>query len=110
MAHDKDVISFFDSICPEGWVPYERARNKFIMGSNTDDEIGLEGGSNKVTLTAANLPSHTHYAFTVQGVNAALTTNNYPSRTSNRGVLNDYEIFGTNAASTHGQTSATGQG
>ena len=78
LAHDKEVISFFDSICPEGWEPYERARNRFIMGSNTDDEIGMEGGSNKVTLTAQNLPTHNHAGFSVTGPVVGLDPGNYP--------------------------------
>lgn len=48
------------------------------MGSNTDDEIGMEGGSNKVTLTAQNLPTHNHAGFSVTGPVVGLDPGNYP--------------------------------
>lgn len=54
-----------DSI-PSGWALCNGSngtpdlRNRFIVGAGSTYKVGATGGSNTVTLTAAQMPAHTH--------------------------------------------------
>lgn len=51
---------------PTGWLLCDGTngtpdlRNRFIVGAGTDYSVGNTGGTNTVTLTTAQMPSHTH--------------------------------------------------
>ena len=51
---------------PTGWLLCDGTngtpdlRNRFIVGAGTDYSVGNTGGANTVTLTIAQMPSHTH--------------------------------------------------
>ena len=60
------IIMWSGSSIPTGWSLCNGAngtpdlRNKFIVGSGTTYSIGASGGSESVTLTVAQMPSHNH--------------------------------------------------
>ena len=61
-------------------------RNRFIVGAYSNSDIGNTGGTNSVTLTASNLPNHSHgitlymaddFHWNTNGTNYAIGTDNY---------------------------------
>ena len=60
-------------------------RNRFIIGANSNSDIGNTGGSNSLTLTAQNLPNHSHGITIYAGDDLNWNTNgpNYPIGTDN---------------------------
>lgn len=50
-----------EKTCPRGWVPFEAAKDRFILGAGANyPVVGTRGGEAKVTLSEAQMPSHTH--------------------------------------------------
>lgn len=90
---------------PSGWALCDGAsgrpdlRNRFIVGAGSGYAVGATGGADTVTLTADNMPSHTH------SISGSGTTS---------GQSNDHSHSGTtgseNQNHTHGVSGTTGGG
>ena len=88
---------------PTGWVLCDGTnstpdlRNRFVVGAGSTYSVGATGGSSTTTLTAANLPSHTH---------------NFSGNTSGAGDHRHNLVFGTSNGGNHyfynGQIGNTG--
>ena len=57
------VLAFISQSCPAGWVQYTQGEGRVIVGASRNS-IGTLGGSETHTLTAAELPPHSHTTFT----------------------------------------------
>ena len=53
------IMAFELATCPNGWSPYNKANNRFLMWA--DNNIGYKSWSFRVTLTWDQLPKHSHY-------------------------------------------------
>ncbi|WP_299729567.1 hypothetical protein [uncultured Tateyamaria sp.] len=50
-----------EKTCPSGWVPFEAAKDRFILGAGAAyPVVGTTGGEAEVTLSEAQMPSHSH--------------------------------------------------
>lgn len=60
----KAIMAFDDDQCPTGWVPYQAAEGRFILGANTahpwNHPTQGGGGAETHTMTEAELFPHTH--------------------------------------------------
>ena len=59
------VVAFEKVKCPKGWLPYEKADGRFIIGAGKGElrnklNVGDIGGMEFVTLVESNMPSHQH--------------------------------------------------
>lgn len=54
------VMAFDLASCPSGWTAYASGVDRFIVGSGSTYSLNNTGGSATHTLTAAEMPSHTH--------------------------------------------------
>lgn len=54
------VAAFAASSCPENWSPYSSALNRVLVGAGDVYALGATGGADSVTLSAAQMPAHTH--------------------------------------------------
>jgi microcystin-dependent protein len=67
-------------------------RDRFIVGAGSGYTVGDQGGANNVTLTASQIPSHTH-AFSGTTSTAGAHTHDYQVATySSRGDDNNYQL------------------
>lgn len=88
---------------PTGWALCDGTNgtpnlvNRFIVGAGSSYAVGATGGSDSVTLTTAQMPSHNHTAstsVTIQSGGAHTHTVSVPAESSNLSVNN----FSTDAA------------
>ncbi|MCB1340835.1 MAG: hypothetical protein KDK24_07200 [Pseudooceanicola sp.] len=50
-----------EKTCPDGWIPFEPAKDRFILGAGgAYPVVGSTGGAAEVTLTEAQMPRHAH--------------------------------------------------
>ncbi len=73
---------------------WELITNRVLMGAGDTYSVGETGGSDSVTLTTANLPSHNHTysrSSTTTG-STTLTVSQIPSHNHNFGVTKDSEV------------------
>jgi hypothetical protein len=67
------IIGWASAVAPDGWAICNGEngtpdlRGKFILGSDTKNQINSLGGSDKITLTLQNLPDHWHNLKNDQG-------------------------------------------
>lgn len=71
------VIAFNLSECPEGWLPYQPAFGRVIVGSGNGDglsprKLGEKGGKENHTLSIAEMPSHSHEGYVGEGPGAGM--------------------------------------
>ena len=107
---------------PSGWVLCNGSngtpdlRNRFIVGAGNSYSVGNTGGSDSVSLTEAQMPSHFHYSFRSgnhgqlrNGTN--MNANNYPGSGTGAGNLYEsYNINSSGSVANVGKTSNTGSG
>jgi hypothetical protein len=80
----------FSSI-PSGWALCDGTsgtpdlRNRFILGATVTSDVGVTGGAHSVTLSVAQLPSHTHTG-TSNATTPSLTFNGSSGTTSSDGA------------------------
>lgn len=55
---DGAVMAFDAQQCPEGWSVYEKAKWRFIMGAEYQNQLWSQGGQRNITLTIGQLPPH----------------------------------------------------
>ena len=66
---------------PSGWVLCNGSngtpdlRNRFVVGGGSSYSVGAQGGSSSVTLSTAQLPSHTHGDGSLTASNTSITGN-----------------------------------
>ncbi|MEP3678040.1 MAG: hypothetical protein ABJN21_04010 [Paracoccaceae bacterium] len=75
------VLAFNLDSCPDGWVEFTPARGRTIIGAGQGDglrnrELGQQGGAETHTLTAAQIPAHTHSYQSSYGPNMLDNTKN----------------------------------
>lgn len=67
---------------PTGWVICDGdngtpdLRDKFVLGAGENHDVGETGGSEEVTLTVEQLPSHTHTLFAHNSTSSTTSENN----------------------------------
>lgn len=59
------IVAYFSGkgqkTCPDGWSPYEEAKDRFILGASFNyPEVGQTGGEEMVALTLKEMPAHRH--------------------------------------------------
>lgn len=64
-AATRAIVAYYsdkgEKRCPDGWSPYEEAKDRFILGAGGEvTTVGDTGGEPEVTLTEAQMPAHTH--------------------------------------------------
>lgn len=64
-AETRAIVAYVSSkgekTCPKGWVPFEAAKDRFIIGAGAQyPVVGSTGGAAEVTLSEAQMPNHTH--------------------------------------------------
>lgn len=60
-----------EKTCPNGWSPFEPAKDRFIVGAGGKyPVVGGTGGEEMVTLSEAQMPRHGHSVFAVTDVGA----------------------------------------
>jgi len=74
------IIAVFDTDCPKGWTRVNALDGKFLVGNSSYSAAA--GGSDSVTLTVDNLPSHTHGAGTLIADSAGAHTHTFSDTVS----------------------------
>ena len=108
---------------PGGWVLCDGnnstpdLRDRFVIGAGTADHTpGSTGGSNSVTLSEANLPSHRHFVVSnalggQNRTNSNVSANNQVRKGTGAGNLYEsYNLASTSADAVSGRSSADGSG
>ena len=108
---------------PGGWVLCDGnnstpdLRDRFVIGAGTADHTpGSTGGSNSVTLSEANLPSHRHFVVSnalggQNRTNSNVSANNQVRKGTGAGNLYEsYNLASTSADAVSGRSSAVGSG
>ena len=57
------AIAAFAGACPSGWSTYSAANDRVIVGAGASYSSGQTGGSDSVTLSVNQIPSHQHGTF-----------------------------------------------
>ena len=91
-------------------------RNRFLIGAGVNYPLGGRGGSNTVTLSEANLPSHNHYV--AHGSNIGVNPNTYTVGSTNQvsagtgrsRYYESYNFVGTGGGANVGRSSSVGSG
>ncbi len=80
----KAIVAYYsekgEKTCPEGWSPFEAAKDRFILGAGGKHPVvGDTGGEEEVTLTEAEMPAHGHSVLWTNGDSISLNrgTNAY---------------------------------
>ena len=108
---------------PGGWVLCDGnnstpdLRDRFVIGAgNPDHTPGSTGGSNSVTLSEANLPSHRHFVVSnslggQNRTNSNVSANNQVRKGTGAGNLfESYNLASTGSEAAAGRSSAVGSG
>ena len=107
---------------PGGWVlcngqnSTPDLRNRFIIGAGDDHSPGSTGGSNSITLSEANLPSHRHFVVSndlggQNRTNSNVSANNQVRKGTGAGNLYEsYNLASTGSDAASGRSSAVGSG
>ena len=91
-------------------------RDRFIIGAGNNFSAGGTGGSNSVTLSEANLPSHRHFVVSnsLGGQNRTgsnVSANNQVAKGTGAGNLYEsYNLASTGGSASAGRSSAVGSG
>ena len=107
---------------PGGWVLCNGSnstpdlRDRFIIGAGNNFTAGSTGGSNSVTLSEANLPSHRHFVVSnslggQNRTNSNVSANNQVRKGTGAGNLYEsYNLASTGSDAAAGRSSAVGSG
>ena len=107
---------------PGGWVLCDGnnstpdLRDRFVMGAGNNFNPGDTGGSNSVTLSEANLPSHRHFVVSnalggQNRTNSNVSANNQVRKGTGAGNLYEsYNLASTGSDAAAGRSSAVGSG
>ena len=108
---------------PGGWVLCDGnnstpdLRDRFVIGAGSADHTpGSTGGSNSITLSEANLPSHRHFVVSnalggQNRTNSNVSANNQVRKGTGAGNLYEsYNLASTSADAVSGRSSAVGSG
>ena len=108
---------------PGGWVLCDGnnstpdLRDRFVIGAGSADHTpGSTGGSNSITLSEANLPSHRHFVVSnslggQNRTNSNVNANNQVRKGTGAGNLYEsYNLASTSADAVSGRSSAVGSG
>ena len=107
---------------PGGWVLCNGQngtpdlRNRFVIGAGDNFSAGDTGGSNSVTLSEANLPSHRHFVVSnalggQNRTNSNVSANNQVRKGTGAGNLYEsYNLASTGSDAAAGRSSAVGSG
>ncbi|TSE05685.1 hypothetical protein [Aquimarina algiphila] len=85
---------------PKGWALCDGAngtpdlRNRFIVGAGSSYNVGAKGGSDQVTLTQNQMPSHYHDGNTSSGGNHRHTGSTYSGGSHSHSVPNENGVNG----------------
>ena len=60
LALNQGAIVYFNGNCPDGYIKYDAAQGKFIIGIDSTYELGKPGGSKTKTLSKDQMPRHNH--------------------------------------------------
>ena len=107
---------------PGGWVLCDGnnstpdLRDRFVMGAGNNFNAGSTGGSNSVTLSTSNLPSHRHFVVSndlggQNRTNSNVSANNQVRKGTGAGNLYEsYNLASTGSDAASGRSSAVGSG
>ena len=108
---------------PGGWVLCDGnnstpdLRDRFVIGAGSADHTpGSTGGSNSITLSEANLPSHRHFVVSndlggQNRTNSNVSANNQVRKGTGAGNLYEsYNLASTGSEAASGRSSAVGSG
>jgi len=108
---------------PGGWVLCDGnnstpdLRDRFVIGAGSADHTpGSTGGSNSITLSEANLPSHRHFVVSndlggQNRTNSNVSANNQVRKGTGAGNLYEsYNLASTGGSASAGRSSAVGSG
>ena len=107
---------------PGGWVLCDGngstpdLRDRFVIGAGNNFTAGSTGGSNSVTLSEANLPSHRHFVVSNSfgGQNRTgsnVSANNQVAKGTGAGNLYEsYNLASTGSGASAGRSSSVGSG
>ena len=107
---------------PGGWVLCDGnnstpdLRDRFVMGAGNNFNAGSTGGSNSVTLSTSNLPSHRHFVVSndlggQNRTNSNVSANNQVRKGTGAGNLYEsYNLASTGSDAAAGRSSAVGSG
>ena len=107
---------------PGGWVLCNGSnstpdlRDRFIIGAGNNFTAGSTGGSNSVTLSEANLPSHRHFVVSnslggQNRTNSNVSANNQVAKGTGAGNLYEsYNLASTGGSASAGRSSSVGSG
>jgi len=79
----KAIVAYFSDkgqkTCPDGWSPFEEAKDRVIIGASFKyPQVGMLGGEESVTLGEAEMPMHSHahpdYGYTLAISGTGTTT------------------------------------
>ena len=88
-------------------------RNKFIVGAGSSYEVGATGGSDSITLTADQIPSHGHAMTGLSCSSEGAHTHSYSSKTGSsvaiEGLDGDVSLVGSSRAATSSGSTDTGR-
>ena len=107
---------------PGGWVLCNGSnstpdlRDRFVIGAGNNFTAGNTGGSNSITLSEANLPSHRHFVVSnslggQNRTNSNVSANNQVRKGTGAGNLYEsYNLASTSSDAASGRSSAVGSG
>ena len=107
---------------PGGWVLCNGSnstpdlRDRFVIGAGNNFTAGNTGGSNSITLSEANLPSHRHFVVSnslggQNRTNSNVNANNQVRKGTGAGNLYEsYNLASTSSDAASGRSSAVGSG
>jgi len=107
---------------PGGWVlcngqnSTPDLRDRFVIGAGNNFNPGNTGGSNSITLSEANLPSHQHYVVSnslggQNRTNSNVSANNQVAKGTGAGNLYEsYNLASTGSGASAGRSSSVGSG
>ena len=91
-------------------------RDRFVIGAGNNFSAGNTGGSNSITLSEANLPSHRHFVVSndlggQNRTNSNVSANNQVRKgTGASNLFEGYNLASTGSDAASGRSSAVGSG